>query len=542
MNPLVPGQRVLQFHHGDADNPIQPGTEGSIRSCDPTTASVVIDWDNGIQQSVEYSAPFIPLTSTWVPAAGTGLSWEQALGAVRAAGVAAGTTAAEWWCQDTIGGRATGDVKPRVRKILQAIDDDDPELIDGLPLYDTGNASRFVEPPCDTDLIVMRAGPHADVLVTVPTDDWAQAVSTYRDGFHEALLDHIAQQCRMLISPTGDGRDLSHLHPDTISIGRAGVFAGDWTWQEDDGPGHYRIAYAGTLVDRWNGWAVFSCTRQVAEAIVADQERERDRYRTELAGKDMSGDDLGHAVDDAYCHLYFDGDVIVADQRRQYDDPQAIERIAADADGRYVVMGWNWTWEAVDPMDCGQVIGELPAAGSEQEYVPLRHTPGMRVPHDRWQLTDIAWHATGNRVMGLTATLTLDGMVVGALGNDSAETETHLIDQGVPPGWDAYVAGSRDLGQPVTAQRLLDALVTETAVGEAFTRIADADAVLIRLIDDTGRTLAIRPVIPAPRGWDALRALGESVAGADNDTGVATSWEFWTGRSWRTLPGSTTPA
>lgn len=539
MKPLVPGQRVVQFHHEDLDNPIRPGTEGTVRSYQQADATVVIDWDNGIQQTLPHTAPFIPLTSTWTPAAGTDLSWNQALQAVRAAGADAGTTAAEWWCQDTIGGRASGDVKSRARAILQAIGDGDPELIDGLPAYDTGRASQFVEPPCDTDLIVMMAGPDSEPVVSIPTDDWAQAVYTYRDSFDDALLEHIARQCRIVISPTGDGRDLSHLHPDTISIGRAGVFAGDWTYKSDDGPGRYRIAYAGTLIDRWNGWAVFSCGRAAAEAIVADQEHERQRHRAALAADGLTGDDLDQAVDDALCHLYFDGDVIVADQRRQHDDPQAIDRISPNTDGRYVVMGWNWTWEAVDPMNCDQIIGDLPAAGDEQQYVLLPHTPGMRVPHDRWQLTDVAWHPTGKGFLALTATLTLDGTLVGALRHDG--TDTHLTTEGATPGWDAYVAASEHLGQPVTAARLLDALVTETAIGEALTRIADADAAVIRLIDDIGRTLTIRPVIPAPRDWTALRAFGQTIAGADGDNGT-TRWEFWTGRSWRTLPGTTTSA
>src|SRR5439155_6512665 len=51
----------------------------------------------------------------------------------------------------------------------------------------------------------------------------------------------------------------------------------------------------------------------------------------------------------AYTGLVFDGDTIVADQRVMYDDPQAIERITPDTDGRYVVMVWNWCWEASPP-------------------------------------------------------------------------------------------------------------------------------------------------------------------------------------------------
>ena len=131
-----------------------------------------------------------------------------------------------------------------------------------------------------------------------------------------------------------DRPDLDHLRPDRIRIGSVGVFAGDWAWTSDAaGAMRIPVGFVGTLIDRWNGWAVFTCTRQVAEAIVADQ-------------------------------------------RGLYDDPEAIERIEPDAQGLYVVMGWNWCWLPVDPADCDRIVGDLPAPGQQQQFAQL--TAGAR--------------------------------------------------------------------------------------------------------------------------------------------------------------------
>ncbi|WP_212994985.1 hypothetical protein [Actinoplanes auranticolor] len=77
---------------------------------------------------------------------------------------------------------------------------------------------------------------------------------------------------RTLISQAG-GRDLAELRPDRVHVGGAGVFSGDWMrTYPDDGPDCLRMGFVGTLIDRWNGWEVFSCTRPVADAIVAEQQ------------------------------------------------------------------------------------------------------------------------------------------------------------------------------------------------------------------------------------------------------------------------------
>ena len=77
-------------------------------------------------------------------------------------------------------------------------------------------------------------------------------------------------------------RDLAYLHPDTLTFGGVGVFSGDWELLADT-PGYLlEHGYIGTLIDWWNGWAVFTCTREVAEAIVAQQDRIRAEVRAAL--------------------------------------------------------------------------------------------------------------------------------------------------------------------------------------------------------------------------------------------------------------------
>ncbi|MFC0505006.1 hypothetical protein [Micromonospora costi] len=170
----------------------------------------------------------------------------------------------------------------------------------------------------------------------------------------------------MVLHPDGDDRDLRRVYPDRVRLGGPGVFAGDWAWTPNaDGDLRISVGFVGVLVDLWNGWAVFTCTRQVAEAIVADQNTARDRYRQQLAADDVPGERLDRMVDEALARLWFDGDVIVADETRVHDDPDAMERIQPDAQGRYVVMGRAWTWTAVHPYDCDRIAGRIPDPPAE---------------------------------------------------------------------------------------------------------------------------------------------------------------------------------
>ncbi|MEV8504508.1 hypothetical protein AB0368_06705 [Actinoplanes sp. NPDC051475] len=453
---------------------------------------------------------------------------------VRAAAAACGRNAADWWAQDTIGARATGDLTDRARHVLAGVDSGDPAVLDELPhALSALAASR----PGEADPDAADLPP----AVAAQLRDDRHAEDTFIDGYTEAMLDRVAELCRIAISPRGDGRDMSHLHPDGIRIGRAGVFSGDWSWTSDDGPGRYRVGYAGTLIDRWNGWAVFSCTRKVAEAIVAEQQTVREQYRNEQRHQGKQGADLESLVDQMWANLYFDGDVIVADQRQMYDDPEAIDRIMPDADGRYVVMGWNWCWDAVDPLDCERIVGDLPEPGDEQQYVLLRHTPGMQVPHDRLRATDVQRHVTDDGA-GFTAILTLDGTPVATItnpGNGGATTLTSLDGQPEWQGMADYLAGAWHQGAPVEQSRLLIALVTETELDDALTRAAAADAAVLRLIDDHGYTREVSACTPAPRGWQQLIKVGDRVT-ADSTGSDGTRWQIWTGRHRQTLPTTAT--
>jgi hypothetical protein len=164
--------------------------------------------------------------------------------------------------------------------------------------------------------------------------------------------------CQPVASPIG--RDVSHLHPDTVRVGSLGVFSGDWAWTIDaDGSDRLPVGFVGTLID-WNGWAVFSCTRPVAEAIVAHQQQHRQELRESYRSQGVPAHELDRRVDAELADLRFDGDDIVADQRAMYDDLEAIERISPNADGWYLVMGWTWTWEAVDPYCCERIVGICP--------------------------------------------------------------------------------------------------------------------------------------------------------------------------------------
>jgi len=111
----------------------------------------------------------------------------------------------------------------------------------------------------------------------------------------------------------------------------------------------------------WNGLAVFTCTRAVAEAIIADQQHARAIERDRLTRTGLTA-----AIDDALAPMWFDGDHNVVDERALYGDEEGLSRIAPDGDGLYVVNGWRWTWEALDPAVFDQIVGVIPPAGSSR--------------------------------------------------------------------------------------------------------------------------------------------------------------------------------
>jgi len=351
-------------------------------------------------------------------------------------------------------------------------------------------------------------------------------------------------------SPPGAGSaDLGYLHPDNLRLGGAGVFAGDWAWtQSTDGTWRIPVGFVGTLIDTWNGWAVFACTREVAEAIVADQQRLRDAERARLAAEGLDGDELTARLDEAIAPMRFDGDDILVDERAGYDnDPDALSRITPDTDGRYVVCGWSWTWTAVDPGDCDRTAGQLPPRGRHQEYVILTHTPDMRLPHDRVQVTALRQMPTHNGV-AYTADLAADGTPVGTIENDGngGPTTYHALNSS-PFNWRdlaEFVRGCRRRGQPATEADVLDALVDEFDLNQVVTAARASGATLVRLLDEHGHQLDWLAVRPAPTSGAQRAALAGRLV-AQHPHPRAAQWVIWSGTAWRHLtqvdPGSGTP-
>jgi hypothetical protein len=514
----LPGQRVALVYTSDPHTRLRPGDQGTVRRYHPDLQTVDIDWDNGSHLSMCLDAG-----DRIQPLVDAGQRVDEP------------SSEAGRWATALVKMRAAGDVRATARRILAGIGDGDPAVLDTLPSLPS--SGQPVDDTTGWELYAAATGEPAGWFgLSIQQRD--EALEAYRDGFDTAATDRAGELCRIAASPTGDGRDLAHLHPDRLRIGGVAVFAGDWAWTPaDDGTMRIPVGFVGTLIDTWNGWAVFSCTRDVAEAIVADQQRSRAAYREQLRAQGVAGEELDRRLDQALASLVFDGDTIVADQRGVSGDPEAIERIAPDADGRYVVMGRSWCWEAVDPADCDRIVGDLPAPGDQQQFVLLTHTPGMRVPHDRLTVTSLEQVPTANGV-AFTATLALDGQPVGTVTNDGNGGPTELYSPNSLFGWRgmrAYVADCRYRGEPASAERVLDALVDEYDLARTVAQAQAVGGSVARLLDEAGFTLAIREVKPAPRGWDALRHLaGQLAATAVHPRGH--EWLIWTGSSWFTLP------
>ncbi|MEV6931597.1 hypothetical protein AB0M46_44885 [Dactylosporangium sp. NPDC051485] len=462
------------------------------------------------------------------------LDWPHLLDAIRTVGVTDGADAAEWWIQDTIGGRTTGDPGPAARRILDGITDGDPAVLDTLPGTNSGWAASFAARHRGTS-----SGDHAAAAAGLTGEQWQQAETAYHDGFDTALTDAIAAACRRTLSPTGDDRDLTGLHPDRLTLGGVGVFAGDWGCHTDgDGAWRIRRGYVGTLIDTWNGFAVFRCTRAVADAIVADLQHNRDTYRRHVAATGVAAD-LDRHVDESLARVRFDGDVIIVDSTRVSGDPDDVERIGPDDDGRYVVMGWSWCWEAVDPYDCDRIAGDLPEPDRQQEWVLLTHAPYTRVAPDPYRVTAVRHRPNGTFVAELHYNGDLIAAVLGGLW------PTHLAATSVPfdaAQWQAYVAAARHCGKPMTEAALLDTLADEYRLSVATGAETAAGNTLVRLLDDTGSTLAVVRVTPRPDSPAAFRDVREHLRHQPAHP-YGAGWQYWTGTAWRhLLPAGTQPA
>lgn len=520
------GQRVALTHTRDPNNPPHVSQQGTVLAYDAAARTIAVRWDDGTVTDVRLAAgDALDLLAHTVPISED--VWQRVLATVTARGADDGNRAVDAWSREHTD-HDSQQLRSTARQILQALHDDEELEQTQAPQYDT---TSFAQPPTRQQLSQLLAG-----APTVPVTWWRQADGKYRDAFETAVRNGAGDwACRTLL-PQAGGRDLAELRADQARIGRAGVFSGEWMWTyPDTGPDYLRMGFAGTLIDWWNGWAVFSCTRPVAEAIVAEQQQRRAHEREVLQADGMTPQDARREVDTMLADLYFDGDVIVTDQRVMADDPEAIERSGPDVDGRYVVMGWNWCWEVVNPYDCDHLVGELPAAGREQEFVLLTHTSGMRMPHEQVRLqVDKHWPVVGR--LAYAGALWMDGQRVAAAGNDAAGGDADLVitEPSAAEPLRAFLAGCRYQGEPVGWTRVLDALADESYLSAAVQQATADGGTLVREVDDAGYTRVVRSVETQPSGWDGLTRLAAGLPRPDRGR-----WEIWTGRSWFALPTST---
>lgn len=536
-----PGQRVALVHTSDPHTALRPGDQGTVRRYHADQRRVDVAWDSGSTLSMMLddgdaitlipTSPAAP-TGPAEPAGtvqGGGVAWPELLDALRTVGAADGSTAAEWWLQDTIGGRASGDTAATARRILDGIDDEDPAVLDTLPA-----AASWSEGSPTWQYLVDEGVP----VTQMAGVQWQQAEDAYRDGYTTAVTDTIAAACRRQLHPTGDDRDLSHMHPDNVTFGSVGVFSGDWNDAGVMAAHALTAGYVGTLIDRWNGWAVFTCTKAVAEAIVADQQQVRDASRAELVAAGVPEADADRRTDEEYSRLWWDGDVLVADSTVLHGDPEAIERIEPDEQGRYVVMGRSWCWEAVDPYDCARIVGDLPDADASREWRLLTHAPYARVGPQPYTVGGLVGMGPGDGLAGElryagepVATVVEAGVLTSAAPTARLSATTDRFDAA---GWQAFVAAARRCGEPMTEAAVLDALAEDTVLDVETADAVAAGGTLARLLDDTGTVLRLERIHPAPATPEAFHALQDRLRGTRRDPRGA-SWQYWNGRVWRHL-------
>lgn len=530
MTHYQPGQRVVLTRTTDPDHPRQPGERGVVRAFDIGRQVVSVGWDDGTVSPIHLDAGD-RLDVLAAPAGITADAWSHVLKTVTSRGDLDGRHAIDRWTADTLDEHIPGH-RTTARRVLAAIADDDPDAAETLP---SSGRSAYAQPLADWELSDLLCGGKPALWQPVSTDQWEQAVYAYNEGFDSFVRDAATRRCRRVLLPAAGGRDLHEMKPDQVRLGGTAVFSGEWMWTDGgEGPDYARIGFVGTLIDTWNGWAVFSCTRPVAEAIIADLQDQRGRERERLQGRGVAEQDLDRQVDARFAVVSFDGDTVVVDQRVQSDDPEAIERIAPDNDGLYVAMGRNWCWEAVDPYRCDRIVGDLPAPGEHQQFVTLAHTSQLRLPHARLRLELLRqWPAPDGTAY--VAALTWDGRRIGTVGCDGAGGAVDLLlTRGVcgPEQMAGYLSGCRRQDEPVGLQRLLTALADEALLAAALAQAAADGGTVLRRVAEDGSTGTIRPIRPIPREWTALTRLGTDLAREAGDG----RWEIWRGGGWLTLP------
>lgn len=334
--------------------------------------------------------------------------------------------------------------------------------------------------------------------------------------------------------------DLARLHPDHVRIGRAGIFALDMNYTTDTaGQPRLPVGFIGVLIDVWNGWAVFRCTRDVADAIITDQRRARDTERARLTATAMTGEEVEATLNETIPDMYWDGDDVVTDNRAGHGDTDAFTRSSPDEHGHYVINGWDWTWTPVDPADCDRVAGTAPALGDEIAFIPLLHTD-MTVPPASPHVRDLHTRQTPTGTASLV-TLCRDGAAVAVIETDAAGDPIRLYGSRAFTAADLteFINHCRLRGRTPTGNEVLRALVDEYQITAILEFTLNRGGTLARQRDRNGETVTEIVVIPEPSDPSRRSALATQVL-RDYPHPRGIEWQIWRRGAWRFLARVTT--
>ncbi|RSM65112.1 DUF4314 domain-containing protein [Actinoplanes sp. ATCC 53533] len=351
-----PGQRITLVCTNDPHTRLRPGDTGTVVGHDPHQQTVYIAWDSGSTLAMCLDAgdriapaavdPAADSRDDPAPPAATMLrQWYDA-------GAQHGRDTGDRWAHTTFARCAAADAVALAHRLLTGLDNTDDDIADLLP--DMAGSGRSIFPA------------QADV----PAEHHQAAVDAYADGYDDTVLERVAVHCRTVLAfPDQPWQMLPHLHPDQMRVGAVGVFAGSWAGRTGPlGLARVPVGFAGTLLEVGpDGRAVFACDRQVAEAIVADQQRQRDHWLRALISLGEDPDLCAAAIEQSYATVRFDGATLVIDETSLPDVPETVTRIDPDLDGRYVVMGGVWDWRPVDPQLCDRIAGDVPAPSGRHD-------------------------------------------------------------------------------------------------------------------------------------------------------------------------------
>jgi len=135
------------------------------------------------------AAPGALPAATTGEAAASADSWNTVLTDIGTAARHDGVNAADWWAQDTVGGRSTGDVTTAARQLLAGINDGDPRVLDLLP--------RSPEPEAEDagDLYGEATGADAPGWDDLDHTRQVQAIAVYHDAYATAAQQRAAWHC-----------------------------------------------------------------------------------------------------------------------------------------------------------------------------------------------------------------------------------------------------------------------------------------------------------------------------------------------------------